>query len=102
MRKDRWYAAKNEDRFRQLISDPLFTEAVYVVFGETMAHQMPGSDINAHALNDSFRDGAVWALGQLQALAITPIPHEARPQLKPWASKKRPELDGLAVQTLEE
>jgi hypothetical protein len=94
MRKARWFANDSDKKFKELISDPLFLEAIYVVFGETMAHQMPGADINAHALNDSFRDGAVWALGELQALANAPTPRDPGRNLKPWV-KKRPELDGL-------
>ncbi len=94
MTRENWYAQGHQDKFKELISDPLFDEAAIVIFGDLMRTVVEGSDINAHALANTFRQGGVWALGQFRLLAVTPVPREMPKTLRPW-DKKHPEVEEL-------
>jgi len=90
MTKAVWYAQDNQSKLRPLVADPVFEQAVYVIFGEIMSRQIPDPDLTSHALMNSFREGVVWALAQFTVLSVTPTPRDRPKTLRPWQHAHEP------------
>lgn len=86
MNYQQWYERGLDAPWRQVVAQEIFNLACNTILDEVFGSRTQVVSLEANALHNQFREGAIFAIRNLHALA-TPHIERKPPLSKPWERK---------------